>query len=302
MEGSETAVEIISPMIDIMFKRMFSMPDSKPMLRDFLGTYIDFQEGEVKDIQLIDKELKRTPQEKNSIMDLRVDLGGAQVDVEVQMQSTIAFKDRVAYYLAKMYADQFGESESYDRLRKCVSLCITNFPLFKDESFFRSMRMRDEYGNVLTQKMEFDCLEISKIRKLEISDGMDKKLQWAKLFAVSSEEELNMVKEKSNNPAIDQAVLTIKHLSANEELRLEAEARLKEKRDKEGMYIVGFDNGKAKGKAEGRAEGRAEERANMIAKMRESGLSEEQIDGILNGSAQKQEPPKKSPPKHGGRR
>lgn len=83
-------MEIISPMLDVMFKRMFSMPDSKEMLKDFLSSYIDFKEGELKDVKLIDKEICRTPYEKNSILDLRVEVGSTEVDVEVQLQNTVA--------------------------------------------------------------------------------------------------------------------------------------------------------------------------------------------------------------------
>ncbi len=269
-------MEIISPMYDFMFKRMFSMPDNKNMLCDFLGSYIDFKDGELKDVKLIDKEIKRTPQEKDSTLDLRVEVGNpktgmAEVDVEVQLRDKPAFKDRIMYYLTKMFADQLGEGEPYTKLHKCVSLCVLNFPMFNDKQFFRSMLMRDTDGNVLTDKLEFDCLEVSKIRDLELTSNMDKKLQWAKLFAVSSEEELDMIRDTINNPAIDQAVLTIKKLSASEEMRYEALAREKAERDRITMLADATN----KGRAEGRAE--------VAANLRAMGMSEEQIKLALNG-------------------
>jgi len=281
-------MKIISPMYDFMFKRMFSIPDNKNMLCDFLDSFIDFKNGELRDVKLIDKEIKRTKQEKESTLDLRVEVGNpetglAEVDVEVQLQDKAAFKDRIMYYLTKMFADQLGEGEPYTKLHKCVSLCVLNFPMFNDKQFFRSMLMRDTDGNVLTDKLEFDCLEVSKIHNLELTGNTDKKLQWAKLFAASSEEELDMIKDTINNPAIDQAVLTIKKLSASEEMRYEALAREKAERDRITMLADATNKGLAKGKAEGRAEGKAEVAANLRA----MGMSEEQIMLALNGSISK---------------
>ena len=45
-------------MEDFMFKRMFSIPDSTNMLRDFLSSCIDFKNKPLNYIQLIDKEIK----------------------------------------------------------------------------------------------------------------------------------------------------------------------------------------------------------------------------------------------------
>ena len=275
-------MDIISPMYDFMFKRMFSIPGNKDMLCDFLSSCINFNGEELKNVKLIDKEIKRTNRDKESILDLRVEVGSpeagiSEVDVEVQLKKYNSFKHRAAYYLAKMFSDQLCEGENYSKLHKCVSLCVLDFPLFDDEQYFRSMLIRDEYGNVLTDKMEFDCLEVSKIKDLELNDKMDKRLQWAKLFAASSEEDLNMVNENANNPAINQAVLTIKKLSATEEMRLEALNFEKAYKDRISML------------ADERAEGRAEEKAKIIAKMRASGMSEDQIKAILTTKVQDNE-------------
>ncbi len=271
-------MEIISPLLDVMFKRMFSMPDNKEMLCDFLKTFIVFKDGELTDVTLIDKEIHRTPEEKNSILDLRVDTGHAEVDVEVQIQKTTAFNDRIAYYLSKIFSDQLGENDSYSKLHKCVSLCILDFKMFDDDRYFRTMKIQDDLGNILTDKMEFDCLEVPKTHKLEITDSGDKKLYWAKLFAVSSEEELDMVQQQANSPAIDKAVLTIKKLSADEQMKLEAEARLKEFRDRQSMYETGYDNGIEQGLIKGATKREKE----IIANMRACGMTEEQIAKIIN--------------------
>lgn len=160
-------MKIFSPMLDAMFKRVFSLRDSKSILCDFLSTYIEFKDGKINDVTLIDKEIKRHPAEKGSVLDLRVETEDTEVDIEVQIRSADFFKDRMAYYLSKMFSDQLGEKDGYNDLHKCVSLCITNFKLFDDEHYFRTMNIRDIYGNILTDKFELDSLEIAKIKGLE---------------------------------------------------------------------------------------------------------------------------------------
>ena len=172
-------MKFISPMQVFMFKQMFSIPDSMNILCDFLGSCIDFKDGELKSVKLIDKEIKTTEHEKDSILDLRVEVGNSitgisEVDIEVQLKKYPFLNNRIAYYLSKMFANQLCEGDNYDKLHKCVSLWVLDFPLFNDEEFFHSMVMQDRNGNVLTDKMEFDCLEISKIRKTELTSNMDK--------------------------------------------------------------------------------------------------------------------------------
>lgn len=279
-------MKFISPMQDFMFKRMFSIPDSANILCDFLGSCIDFKNGELKDVKLIDKEIKTTEHDKDSILDLRVEVGNSitgisEVDVEVQLKKYSFLNNRIAYYLSKMFANQLCEGDNYDKLHKCVSLWVVKSPLFDDKEYFHSMVIQDKNGIVLTDKMEFDCLEIAKIREIELTSNMDKKLQWAKLFAASSEEELDMIGETVRNPAIRQAVLTVKKLTATEEMQLEALNREKAERDRISIDAEIRAEGRAEGIAEERAKAEAD-RAQIIANMRANGLPENLINSIMN--------------------
>ncbi len=137
-------MEIISPMLDVMFKRMFSMNSSRLMLCDFLSAYIDFGNNELSDVILIDSELKRNSDEKKSIMDLRVQLNNVEVDVEIQLRSQKYFEERTVYYLSKMYSSQLDEGMSYAKIHRCISLCLIDFEKFKGSKFCRSILLRDE--------------------------------------------------------------------------------------------------------------------------------------------------------------
>jgi flagellar biosynthesis/type III secretory pathway protein FliH len=108
--------------------------------------------------------------------------------------------------------------------------------------------------------------------------------------------------ESTNVKEINQAILVLRELNADEKMRYLADMREKalhdeanalnsaEKRgEKRGLAkgrAEGEKRGLAKGRAEGekkgRAEGKMEERMSMIAKMKAAGMSDEQIEAIIN--------------------
>lgn len=270
-------MDIISPMLDVMFKRMFSKTGSTPILRSFLETYIDFKGKDLSTATLTDKEIKRYPDDKGSILDLRVEAGGAEIDIEVQLMKIEGDRNRFNLYLAKMFSDQATEKMKYEKMHNCKSLLILDYTMPEYDNsgeFCHSFKMRDDKGVIFSDALEINVVEIPRIRNLAIERGMDDRIMWAKLFAAKSEEELNMVQNMTNNPAIQQAVLAIKDLSADEQMRYEATARMKALLDEQARMETAEHRGEAKGKAKGEA--------NIIAKMRASGMSEDQINSILS--------------------
>ena len=80
-----------------------------------------------------------------------------------------------------------------------------------------------------------------------------------------------MVAEK--NPEIRNAVNTLYKISADDKIRAEYEARQKAWRDRESQFHGVREEGRMEGRMEGLAEGRAE----IARKMKEMGISSEQI-------------------------
>jgi len=79
--------------------------------------------------------------------------------------------------------------------------------------------------------MEIHTLEIPKARKL-FDSGVTEKLQlldWMKFLDAKTEEELNMLAQKS--PVMKKATMRLLELSADEKARQLYESRLKEQRD-----------------------------------------------------------------------
>jgi len=81
----------------------------------------------------------------------------------------------------------------------------------------------------LTDKLEIHTLEVPKTRKLNECTEKANLLNWMKFFDAKTEEDLNVLAQKS--PVMKKASLRLMELSADEKARQLYEARLKERRD-----------------------------------------------------------------------
>jgi len=77
--------------------------------------------------------------------------------------------------------------------------------------------------------LEIHTLEVPKARKVNDDAEKTDLLDWMKFFDIKTEEELNMLAQRS--PAMRRATLRLKELSTDEKARQLYEARLKEQRD-----------------------------------------------------------------------
>ena len=82
-----------------------------------------------------------------------------------------------------MYADQIEQGQKYDVLKKCVSIRILDFELFKKEvGFYSCFHIReDTRGFLYTDKMEFHVIELPKL-PLELTEDCAGIELWAKFI------------------------------------------------------------------------------------------------------------------------
>ncbi|MCQ2417999.1 MAG: hypothetical protein MJ071_09375 [Oscillospiraceae bacterium] len=92
------------------------------------------------------------------------------------------------------------------------------------------------------------------------------------------------LQQSTTIPEIQEAIVILRQMSADEKIRQEAYYREKRLHDEAsamgGAKREGIEIGRAEGRAEGMAEGKAEERQDTINKMRALGFTEEQIKAI----------------------
>ena len=82
---------------------------------------------------------------------------------------------------------------------------------------------------LFTDALQIHTLEVPKARKVSEDASKADLLNWMKFFDIKTEEELDVLAQKS--PAMKRATLRLKELSADEKARQLYEARLKEQRD-----------------------------------------------------------------------
>lgn len=222
-------------------------------------------------------------EEKQGILDVRILLNNdTEIDTEIQLSELAAWADRSVFYLSKMYVSQIKKGEKYDMFKKCVSISILDFILFKEDKNFYSCFhiMEDTRHTKYTDKIEFHVIELPKL-PVELKENNDDILLWAKFINAEKEEEFDMIAAK--NPYIQSAYEHLQLISQDEEKRLEYEAREKAIRD----YNQGMYEAKKEGIKEGKRESLHEFVKNLLTMgqsvefvVQATGVALEQVEKI----------------------
>ena len=170
-----------------------------------------------------------------------------QIDVEIQLIGLKIWAKRSLYYLAKMYTDQIHYGDSYNVLKKCVSISILDFVLLKESrEYYSRFRLLEENRHTLyTDDAEFHLIELPKLPE-EPQEGSEELLLWAKFFYAERKEELEMLAEKS--VSIRKAYRILQGISRDKRKRVEYEAREKAIRDQKQMMQEALEEGRELGR------------------------------------------------------
>jgi len=156
---------------------------------------------------------------------------GKVINIEVQVDPMPFMESRILFYISKLITEQMDESDQYGKIKRVISIIITDHPLIKgSEKYHHHFGLYDiESGVSLTDVLEIHTLEVPKARKLNEDTAKADLLNWMKLFAAKTEEELKVLAQKS--PTMQKATLRLMERSADKKARQLYEARLKERRD-----------------------------------------------------------------------
>ena len=267
----------MKPKVDFAFKELMQDPAVRI---GFLSAVLDVDPQDIRQTTILNAELRRRFQEdKLGILDVRlsVKIGGRaaekaeragnagqaenvkkteeakraeeddggeeiQIDVEVQLIGLKIWVKRSLYYLAKMYTDQIHYGDSYNVLKKCVSISILDFVLLKESrEYYSRFRLLEENRHTLyTDDAEFHLIELPKLPE-EPQEGSEELLLWAKFFNAERKEELEMLAEKS--VSIRKAYRILQGISRDKRKRVEYEAREKAIRDQKQMMQEALEEG-----------------------------------------------------------
>jgi len=228
-------IKILSAKLDIIFKLLFGTENSIEILTDFLLSVLNLSPDEYDSITISNPFLLQDYKGgKLGILDVKLRLkSGKVLNIEIQVDSIPFMESRIVFYVSKLITEQIGESDQYDKIKRVISIIITDHKLIKDsEAFHHQFGLYDIKNKVLlTDILEIHTLEIPKARKLFEGENAENPqlLNWMKFLDAKTEEELEVLAQKS--PVMKKATMRLLELSADEKARQLYEARLKEQRD-----------------------------------------------------------------------
>ncbi len=240
-------VFLMKPKIDFAFKEI--MMDEQARI-GFLSAILKLNPSDIRNTQILNTNLRKLhDDEKQGILDVRILMNDdTEIDIEIQLSILNVWADRALFYLAKMYTEQINSGDDYTTFKKCVSISILDFELFKDSSeFYSCFHIREDIRHTIyTDKMEFHVLELPKLPKELREDSSDIEL-WGKFISAERKEEFDVLAEK--NTYIGSAYQHLQVISQDKQKRMEYEAREKAVRD----YNQGILEAEQRGREEGEA-------------------------------------------------
>ena len=231
---------IMKPKVDFCFKELMEEAEVR---KGFSAAVLHIPPEDIAETLLLPTNLrKKYEEDKLGILDVRVLLNNStQIDIEIQVSPFLLWPERSLFYLAKMFTDQIEKGEGYEKLEKCVHVGILDFILFgEDKEYYSCFRIREDVRNCLyTDKLEVHILELPKLKKHDYPET--ELLNWAKFMNAERQEEFEEMAEKDQY--IEKAYEALKNISADEEKRLEYEAREKALRDHDYLMKSNWEAG-----------------------------------------------------------
>ena len=288
-------LKLLKPKIDVVFQSLFSKQNER-ITKAFAEALLEKKIEKIKINE--DKELFRgNPEDKLGILDLELDINDREkVDVEIQLVDRSNIQERLLYYFSKLYSNEIKRGDDYDKAKRVIMVAILDYDLeltkeIKNMETKWKLREENNKDLVLTDKIEIDIIELSKVKDEYEKNKQNKKAQWALFINDSNNKEVGEIMK--SNEDIEEAVVTVHKMTEDEKMRRIADLREKAILDEKAIRRKGYQDGKSEGREEGlkegRKEGRETERKENAKRMKALNLSDEYICEILNISKEELE-------------
>ena len=268
----------LDPKADLTFKKIFGRhPD---LLISLLNALLPLADDEqIQSVEYLPTELvPELYEHKNSIVDVLCrDICGRQFCVEMQMEWTLSFKQRVLFNASKLYVSQAQKAEHYSDLKPVYSLNLVNDYIDRDDPLFiHNYRIvHDRHSDNIIKGLHFTFIELPKFSPQTM---LEKRMAvlWLRFLTEITGTTKEVPAELLDNPQINKALEEVE-ISAFTEEELRAYDKFWDSvRTEKSMLYDSRQKGIEEGVEKGRAEGRAEERLATAKRLLDMGLSAEQ--------------------------
>ena len=212
-------MKYLDPKADLTFKKVFGKhPD---LLKSLLNALLPLSDEEqIESVEYLQSELvPELYEHKNSIVDvLCKDVHGRHFCVEMQMEWTTSFKQRVLFNASKLYVTQAKKSGHYSDLRPVYSLNLVNDIFEPDVSDYRHdyKIVHDKYSDKIIDGLHFTFIELPKFSPKSITEKRMAVL-WLRFLTEISSNIQEAPRELLENPEISKALEEVEISAFSEE-------------------------------------------------------------------------------------
>jgi predicted transposase/invertase (TIGR01784 family) len=267
----------LDPKLDVVFVRLFGAEQNQRFLISLLNEVLRPPEP-ITAVELqAQQDIPDDVHGKVVIFDVRVRLqNGDCINVEMQLRRHPALRERVLFYWAKLYVGQLRRGDGYSDLRRTAVILITDFAEGPGDDFHSVFQLTErKRGAPFSDHIQVHLLELPKLRGARAGNDEPNLAAWCRFLSAETDEELEAL--AMQDPILRDAKLALERLTADPQLREQAE-RLEEE-------IKLYQFGTKKLREEGRVEGLAEGRVEGLAEGRVEGLAEGRVEGLAEGQA-----------------
>ena len=209
----------LDPKADLTFKKIFG--EHPELVISLLNALLPFsEEQKITEIEYLPAELTPdNPMRKNSIVDVRCKAtDGRQFIVEMQMEWTTAFKQRVLFNASKAYVRQLKNSKKYHLLQPVYSLSLVNDVFENDiEDFYHYYRLvHEEHTEKVIDGLHLVFVELPKFKSHTISEKKMKVL-WLRFLTEIGEDTKEVPEELIENAEVKQAIEIVEESAYTDE-------------------------------------------------------------------------------------
>lgn len=289
-------MKYLDPKNDLIFKKVFG--EHPDILRSFLNSMLPLPEGqEIVELEYLSPEMiPETFLEKFTSVDVRCkDNLGRQFLVEMQMNWTTAFKQRVLFNASRAYVTQSDKGVEFRSLKPVYALNLIN-AIYLPQSpeyyhHYAVVHLKD--SNERLHGLEFVFIELEKFKARNIAQ---KKLQvlWLRFMTEINERTETIDPELLAQPEIQKAINFVmeaslskeeKHLYEKNWDRISSEKTLLSAALAEG-WVKGKEKGREEGREEGIEEGKNKEKIEIAKRLKQMGMDPAEIAGITGLSTE----------------
>ena len=264
----------LDPKADVVFKKIFG--EHPNILMSFLNAVLPLEEGQlIQSLTYLSAEqIPEIPEFKRTIADVKcTDTQGRVFVVEMQMNWTDSFKQRLLFGTSQALVKQIKRGKSYELLEPVYGLGLVAEIYEKTTPDWYHHYRLVKQGDLESDVIEHLQLIFIELPKFPVHSPNEKKLRllWLRFLREIDERTKTISQELLNVPEIAEAVALAEE-SAYTEGELEVYQGYWDQVRREKTLIADkYKEGRAEGKAEGWAKGKAEGEAEGWSKGKAEG-------------------------------